>query len=131
MPSTHCVLATLFTKLRDSSTAPDIWGSSRIILIHKGGKESDQSQFRMISLILNIGKLYHTLESARTLNVMISNGYMDSTCQKAFIEGKIPLAPMGVLAPRSAHVRPSARPPIDTSGNFPAHVSAESFFDNF
>ena len=39
---------------------------------------------------------------------------------------KFPLAPMGVLAPGSAHVRPSARPPIDTSGNFPAHVSAES-----
>jgi hypothetical protein len=37
---------------------------------------------------------------------------------------KIPLAPMGVLAPRSAHARPSARPPIDTSGNFQAHVSA-------
>ena len=39
---------------------------------------------------------------------------------------KFPLAPMGVLAPRSAHGRPSARPPIDLSGNFPAHVSAES-----
>ena len=36
---------------------------------------------------------------------------------------KIPLAPMGVLAPGSAHASPSARPPIDTSGNFPAHVS--------
>ena len=41
-------------------------------------------------------------------------------------EEEIPLAPMGVLAPGSAHARPSARPPIDTSGNFPAHVSAES-----
>ena len=39
---------------------------------------------------------------------------------------KIPLAPMGVLAPGSAHARPSAWPPIDTSGNFSAHVSAES-----
>ena len=39
---------------------------------------------------------------------------------------KIPLAPMGVLAPGSARARPSARPPINTSGNFPAHVSAES-----
>ena len=38
---------------------------------------------------------------------------------------KFPLAPMGVLAPGSAHARPSARPPIDTSGNFPAPVSAE------
>ena len=31
------------------------------------------------------------------------------------IIGGIPLAPMGVLAPGSAHARPSALPPIDTS----------------
>ena len=39
---------------------------------------------------------------------------------------KYPLAPMGVLAPGSAHAIPSAQPPIDTSGKFPAHMSAES-----
>ena len=33
---------------------------------------------------------------------------------------------MGVLAPVSAHAGPSAQPPIDVSGNFSAHVSAES-----
>ena len=38
---------------------------------------------------------------------------------------KFPLAPMGVLAPVSAHAGPSAQPPIGTSGNFPARVSAE------
>ena len=32
----------------------------------------------------------------------------------------------GSLLPWSAHARPSARPPIDMSGNVPAHVSAES-----
>ena len=37
---------------------------------------------------------------------------------------EFPLAPMGVLAPGSAHARPSALPPIDNSGNFTAHVSA-------
>ena len=42
------------------------------------------------------------------------------------IKVKFPLAPMGVLAPGSAHVRPSARPPIDTSGNFTAPMSEES-----
>ena len=40
--------------------------------------------------------------------------------------GKFPLTPTGVLTPRSAHAGPFARPPIDTNGNFPAHVSAES-----
>jgi hypothetical protein len=29
-------------------------------------------------------------------------------------------------SPGSAHARPSAQPPIDVSGNFPAQVSAES-----
>ena len=48
--------------------------------------------------------------------------------------GKFPLAQMGVLAPGSAHTRPSARPPIDTSGNFSAHMSeggklSDSFSD--
>ena len=33
---------------------------------------------------------------------------------------------MGVLAPRFAHARPSAQPYIDVSGNFSAHMSAES-----
>ena len=33
---------------------------------------------------------------------------------------------MGVLAPLTAHAGPSAQPPIGTSRNFPARVSAES-----
>ena len=41
-------------------------------------------------------------------------------------ESKFPLEPSGVLAPGSAHARSSAQPPIDTRGNFPAHMSAES-----
>ena len=38
---------------------------------------------------------------------------------------EIPLTPMGVLAPVSAQAGPSAQPPIDVSGNFTVHVSAE------
>ena len=41
-------------------------------------------------------------------------------------EVEFPLTPMGVLAPGSAHARPSAQPPIDVSENIPPHVSAES-----
>ena len=36
---------------------------------------------------------------------------------------KIPLAPMGALAPGSAHARPSAQAPIYTSQKFSAQVS--------
>ena len=38
---------------------------------------------------------------------------------------KFPLTPMGVLAPVSVHAGPSAQPPINVSGIFSAHVSAE------
>ena len=41
---------------------------------------------------------------------------------------KFPLAAMGVLATGSAHARPSALPPIDTSGNVSVNLSA-SFSD--
>ena len=41
------------------------------------------------------------------------------------------LAPMGVLAPRSAHARPSAQPPINASGNFSAHMSEGGRGANF
>jgi hypothetical protein len=36
---------------------------------------------------------------------------------------KFPLALMGVLTPGSAHSRPSAQLPIDTSGNLSANMS--------
>ena len=42
---------------------------------------------------------------------------------------KFLLAPMGVLASRLRALDGSARPPIDTSGNFTAQVSAESPFN--
>ena len=39
---------------------------------------------------------------------------------------KFPRTPMGVLAPGSAHARPSAQPHIGVCGNFPLRMSAES-----
>ena len=58
--------------------------------------------------------------------------FPDFTCLPRLImirlikTNEILLAPMGVLAPVSAHAGHSAQPPIGTSRNFPAHVSAES-----
>ena len=41
---------------------------------------------------------------------------------------KFPLTPMGVLAPGSAHARPSARPPFDMrEKNYGAHVCRVTF----
>ena len=51
------------------------------------GSKEDPSNFRMISLTLNIAKLYHTLEAARLMADMVSNNYIYIAAQKAYIEG--------------------------------------------
>ena len=43
---------------------------------------------------------------------------------KKYMFVEFPLAPMGVLGPGAGHARPSAQPPINTSRNLPAPVSA-------
>ena len=49
------------------------------------GSDHDMTNFRMISLALNIGKLYHTLEFDRTLSFLVRNEYLDPTFQKAYL----------------------------------------------
>ena len=89
LPSLHKPLATAFTQIRDDGIAPDSWGTSRVILIKKSNEDPDNnpSNFRMISLTLNIGKLYHTMEAERALQFMLDNKYLDQTAQKAYVEG--------------------------------------------
>ena len=81
----HKVLATVFTFIREKGEAPEDWGSSKIILIKKNesGPDDDPSNFRMISLTFNIGKLYHTLEAQRTIDYMVANNYLDPIAQKS------------------------------------------------
>ena len=89
MPYIHKTLATAFTGIRERGKAPEAWASSKVILIKKNedGANDDPTNFRMISLTLNVGKLYHSLEAQRTINFMVSNKYLDPIAQKAYIEG--------------------------------------------
>ena len=89
LPSIHPLLATLFTHIRDTGEAPKAWGRSNVILIPKGEDidQNNPSDFRMIALTSNVAKLYHTMESSRTITFMITNGYLDPSAQKAFING--------------------------------------------
>ena len=89
MPYIHKVLATAFTCIRDKGEAPDNWAKSKLILIKKDENESydDPTNFRMISLTLNVGKLYHTLEAQRIIEFMVKNKYLDLVAQKAYVEG--------------------------------------------
>ena len=89
MPYIHKVLATTFTGIRNKGEAPTEWAESKVILIKKdeNGSDDDPTNFRMISLTLNIGKLYHSLEAQRMINFMVGNNYLDPLAQKAYIEG--------------------------------------------
>ena len=67
---------------------------------------------------------------AKTIMACVNCFLIIEECSRCIVISeytKFPLAPMGVLTPGSAHARPSAQPPIDMSGNFPAHVSAVTF----
>ena len=80
---------------------------------------SDSFSFRKILCTLNLNIFVPTQEWQRVeVQVALKIVIKQPT--------QFPLAPMGVLAPGSAHATPSAQPPIDTSGNFPPHLSAES-----
>ena len=89
MPYIHKVLATAFTGIRDKGEAPDAWAKSKVILLKKDENSSDDDpkNFRMISLTMNIGTLYHSLEAQRTINFMVANKYLDPVAQKAYVEG--------------------------------------------
>jgi hypothetical protein len=65
-----------------------------------------------------------------TLQLTVRSPFCCTTGHSSYLL-LIPLTPMGVLAPGSAHARPSAQPPIDVSGNFPVHLPTESLFWNF
>ena len=68
-----------------------------------------------------------SLEGVSLVTLDVDKMYNNITADLGYIAVKKFLqVPMGVLAPGSVHARPSARPPIDTSGNVPAHMSAES-----
>ena len=89
LPHTHEFLSTLFTRIRDTSEPPTMWSESKVILITKS-EETDTdnpSDFRMIALTANVAKLFHSMESSRSINYMITNGYLDPSAQKAYIQG--------------------------------------------
>ena len=51
------------------------------------GSDDNPTNFHMISLTLNIGKLYHSLEAQRMIDFMVGNQYLEPLTQKAYIEG--------------------------------------------
>ena len=87
LPSTHHIMATLFTKVLQLGTPPSSWGESNITLIHKKGPEEDPTNFRMIALAPVFGKTFHLILAKRFTNFLLDNKIIDPTVQKAFLPG--------------------------------------------
>lgn len=87
LPSTHHIMASLFTKVQELGTPPTSWGESHITLIHKKGPEEDPTNFRMIALSPVFGKTYHLILAKRVTDFCLDNNIIDPAVQKAFLPG--------------------------------------------
>ena len=87
-PSLLPALVKLFNICWAQSTIPGEWKCAAIKLIPKSSASEDSSEpgnFRPIALTPCIGKLFTTLLRNRWLRYMVTNKYLDSTLQKAFM----------------------------------------------
>ena len=84
-PSLHHGLATLYTKILEGGCPPTSWSHAKIKLVHKGGNSTcSPSDFRMISLLPCIGKLFNLILSERLNRYLTKNELIDGEVQKGF-----------------------------------------------
>ena len=89
-PSLLSALLDLFQFCWSMHTIPSGWKEGVIHLIPKASAREnprDPGNFRPIALTSCVGKLFTSLLKNRWLRFMTSNGYLDTSLQKAFIPG--------------------------------------------
>ena len=85
LPSIHHILATLFTKVLQFGCPPSSWSQAKIKLIHKGGPSTcSPSDFRMISLLPCVGKLFDLIITKRLNRYISENELVNPQVQKGF-----------------------------------------------
>ena len=80
-------LSDLYNTCWSSATVPRAWKQAVIRLIPKSSGPNDPAKFRPIALTSCIGKVFTSILKNRFLPFMRQNGYMDTTIQKAFVNG--------------------------------------------
>lgn len=86
-PSLLPALLHLYNKAWLSLSIPEAWQRAAISLIPKESAQSDPSNpknFRPIALTSCIGKIFTSIVKHRWDDFMLSNGFLDTTVQKAF-----------------------------------------------
>ena len=87
-PSLLPALVKLFNICWAQSTIPGVWKCAAIKLIPKSSASEDTTNpgnFRPIALTPCVGKLFSSLLRNRWLRYMVTNKYLDSSLQKAFM----------------------------------------------
>ena len=77
-------MSQLFNLLLSSATFPDQWKIARIAPTYKGGKSDDKANYRPISFLPVISKLYEKLFYEKYYNFLVSNNLLYSQ-QSSFI----------------------------------------------
>ena len=87
-PSVVEALLNIFNHCLYRSSVPDSWKAAVVILLGKPAAKNDArnpSNFRPIALTPCIGKLFTAILKNRLLSYVASNGYLDTSIQKAFV----------------------------------------------
>ncbi|KAK0138756.1 LINE-1 retrotransposable element ORF2 protein [Merluccius polli] len=83
------VLKHLWNRLRvawKNQVIPSEWQRAVTVLIPKEANSTTISQFRSIALLNVKGKIFFSILAKRLTNYLTSNGYIDTSCQKAAFE---------------------------------------------
>ena len=89
-PSLLPALCDLYNACWSSGSVPPAWKQAVIHLIPKSSaatSPSDLCNFRPITITSCVGKIFTSILRSRWLSFMISNGYMNTDVQKAFVKG--------------------------------------------
>ena len=85
LPCIHHLLATIFTRLTETSQVPPCWQQASIILIHKKGDTEDPANYRPIALTSTIGKVFHSILAHRLQNFCLEKNIINRKLQKGFL----------------------------------------------
>ena len=89
-PSLMPALLRLFNTCWTTSSVPSQWKVGVLHLLGKVSAKSDPSvpsNFRPIALTSCMGKVYTSVLKGRWMSFMTANGYLNTTVQKAFVDG--------------------------------------------
>ena len=78
LPSFENLLALLFNTSTETSAFPDLWKIARITLILKEGDKADKSNYRPISVLPVIARLFEKLVANQVYHHMVDNNLITS-----------------------------------------------------